>query len=53
MTSDLLAVQRKLLPKAKVIFDVGTQTGETAIAYAEVFSDSIIYAFEPEAHNAH
>jgi FkbM family methyltransferase len=37
----------KLLPAARVIFDVGANTGQSAIRFREKFPRAEIYSFEP------
>ena len=46
---DVMQIQRILLGQTKVttVFDVGAWIGKTAASYSEVFSESVVHAFEP------
>lgn len=40
--------QHRIIKKSpKVIFDLGANRGDTAVKYASLFQDALIYAFEP------
>lgn len=40
-------VQKKLLPNAKIIFDVGANRGDVTNSYLNLFPKAVIHAFEP------
>jgi FkbM family methyltransferase len=43
---------QRLMPKVKdhplVLFDIGANRGQTAIAYASLYKEALIYSFEPD-----
>jgi len=43
--------QERLIPDAKVIFDVGANVGQTSKAYRRIFPSAEIWAFEPFPEN--
>lgn len=50
-TSMLFADQKRLVPAASVIFDVGMQHGHTTKEYLEGYPQACVYAFEAEHDN--
>jgi len=49
---DAFAVQKRLLPSASVVFDVGANVGDVSHHYRRLYPEATIYAFEPLSSTA-
>jgi FkbM family methyltransferase len=49
---DPFAIQRRLVPDAKVIFDAGAYIGDVTARYRDLFPAATVHAFEPSRSSA-
>lgn len=51
MLTPLLEDQRRLCPKPDIVFDIGSQYGDTTKEYVELFPRARVFGFEPAPEN--
>jgi FkbM family methyltransferase len=47
----LLDVQKALIPAPQIVFDVGSQHGDTTKEYVDAFNNASVFGFEPDLRN--